>query len=133
MKRISKSAWIACTMAALCMSDAASAAVFAGGPIAGGTGVAEAVCYVFNTGTTTVPFSSYAVVPQFGTATPDLSYNTCGSGIAAGATCSIAAQVDSKEAYSCYFQTTTTTAALRGSMDLRKNGGTTILLATPLR
>ena len=133
MKRIPKSAWIASTMAAFCMSGAASAAVFAGGPIAGGSAQAAAVCYVFNSGTTTVPFGGYGVVPQIGGGTLKLYYNSCGSGVAPGASCSIAAAVGNNEAYSCYIQTTTTTAALRGSMDVRNADGSTILLSTPLR
>jgi hypothetical protein len=68
MKSIPKSRWIVSTMAVFYMSGAASA-VFAGGPIAGGSAQAAAVCYVFNSGTTTVPLGGYGVVPQIGSGT----------------------------------------------------------------
>jgi hypothetical protein len=57
-----------------------------------------------------------------GVAQAKLTYNTCGSGVASGASCSIAAPIDNDEAYSCYFLTTASTAALRGQGNRVKAG-----------
>ncbi len=116
----------------LSFSTATFAATLAGGPIGGNSTQASANCYVLNTGASSVGFSSYYVLGQFGS-TPALTYNTCGSSIAPYSSCGLAANIQNNQAYSCVFNTTSSTAALRGSVAIVGSNNAGILQSNPLR
>ena len=120
-------------MAALSLSTACYASTLAGGPIAGGTSQGAAACYLFNTGSSAVSFASYGIIAQLTNNYAPLTYNTCGSSIAAGTSCGLAANVANTQAYTCTFTTSGSAATLRGTMDVRVANGSTILISTPLR
>ncbi len=120
-------------IAAMSLSVACDAASLAGGPIAGGSAQAAAACYVFNTGTSAVTFTGYGIVSQLTNTFQPLTYNTCGSSIAGGTSCGLAANVSNTQAYACTFATSGSAAALRGTEDVRVANGSTILISSPLR
>ena len=132
MMAITKSAKsMAIAVAGFAFAHSANAATLAAGPMFGGPSMNYAVCYVINTGSTTVAFSSKTIRGQNGNAL-SLIGDTCGSGLASQASCYVAADINSSQAFSCELTTGSKDTALRGEFELRDTNGS-ILNSTPLR
>lgn len=100
--------------------------LLATGPIYGGSTQAVGVCYLYNSGSSSVTLSSAAIDDQNGgnvTAT-----STCGATLAGGASCALSATFSSLEAHFCTV-TASAVKALRGFLDIR-NAATPVAILT---
>ncbi len=101
------------------ITAAAHADILAGGPIYGGPGQDNAVCYLFNAGTGTVTVSSNQIIRLDGTVVT-LDTDTCAS-LGPNKGCVIHGVVTDPQTYSCKMVISPSAADVRGAFELRSN------------
>jgi hypothetical protein len=125
---------------ALLISNAAHADILATGGVYGGPNTSVVACYLFNAGTASITISTAQIVGELG---PTYSgkpivpgagfdFNSCGifpAILPAGATCGVATDNGSNQAWSCNFGMKGTGTAIntRGVMDIRASDSTVLI------
>jgi hypothetical protein len=98
--------------------------------IAWAAGQANVTCYLFNAGPGTVSITSNNIFNEAGGTA--LTSTSCGTTLAAGATCWIGASVPGTGAHACRSVISPSGDNVRGEIEIR-NSGSVILNSAPLR
>jgi hypothetical protein len=85
--------------------------ILSGGTLYGGPAQVRAVCYIYNSGTTSLQ---------------PLAVNQCGSTLLAGQACGIAANIAGNQVYSCKTVVSPNKANARGILEVRDSGQRTL-------
>jgi hypothetical protein len=94
--------------------------ILSGGPLFGGPSQFRAVCYIYNSGTTTLSLSGTQIASQFGQVMP-LVVNECGATLAAGRGCGIAADIANNLPYTCKTVVSPNKNTARGVLEVRNS------------
>ena len=125
---------IATVLAALItMGTAANATTLASGPNFGGATQNNAICYIFNAGSSPVTIvGTVEIISQFSGVLP-LSFNGCGtnSTLARGAICNVNANIANNNPHACKVVITPDGGLVRGNLSIR--AGSTVLQITDFR
>ena len=110
----------------LSMATAAQAAdILSAGTIYGGPAQAKAVCYFYNSGTSTLGLSGTQLADANGTVLT-LAVNQCGATLGAGQACGIAADIAGNQVYSCKTVITPNKKNARGILEVRNSSQVTL-------
>jgi hypothetical protein len=99
--------------------------ILSGGTLYGGPAQVRAVCYIYNSGTTSLGLSGTQLADPTGAVQP-LAVNQCGSTLLAGQACGIAANIAGNQVYSCKTVVSPNKANARGILEVRDSGQRTL-------
>jgi hypothetical protein len=119
--------------ALITMGTAANATTLASGANFGGPTQNNAICYVFNAGTSPVTIvGTVEIISQFSGVLP-LSFNGCGtnSTLARGAVCNVNANIANTNPHACRIVINPDGGLVRGNLSIR--AGSTVLQNTDFR
>jgi hypothetical protein len=97
---------------------AQSQQILAAGGLYGGPSQVRAVCYFYNSGSSSIALAGTNIIDANGTPQP-LAVDQCGVAIAAGRTCGIAANATNNQPYSCRTFVSPGKGPLRGVLEMR--------------
>jgi hypothetical protein len=125
---------IATVLAALItMGTVANATTLASGASFGGPTQNNAICYIFNAGSSPVTIvGTVEIISQFSGVLP-LSFNGCGTNraLASGAICNVNANIANNNPHACKVVITPDGGLVRGNLSIR--AGSTVLQITDFR
>ncbi len=107
------------TMCLLGLTTVAEAqSILSAGGLYGGPSQVRAVCYFYNSGSSSVALAGSNILDQNGSA-QTLVVNQCGSSLSPGRTCGIAANASNNQPYSCRTFASPNKTFLRGVLEMR--------------
>ena len=106
-------------------AEANAQQILSAGTIYGGPAQVRAVCYIYNSGTTTLRLAGTQLADQNGTVQP-LVVNQCGANLGPGTACGIAANIAGNTVYSCKTIVSPSKSTARGILEVRDSSQRTL-------